>query len=85
MNEPFTLYPITPLTEIENIEIHGCVDDGENTEQVPDDQAQFWSVYLRYKQNAEGFGGLDCVADCPSREKAQELGTFLSAIMKLEA
>lgn len=49
-------------------EIHGCRDYGDHVEQVPDAEAQFWSLYGHVTGQ-----GLFCLGDYDSREHAEEM------------
>ncbi len=57
----------TTLSKFDRYEVHGCKDDGCGfVEQVPDDEAEFWSLYGHIPE-----GGLDCIGDFNSRESAE--------------
>ncbi len=49
-------------------EVHGCRDYGDYVEQVPDAQAQFWSLYGHIPGQ-----GLECIGDFTSRQHAEEV------------
>jgi hypothetical protein len=59
-------------TRYDDYEIHGvfeCSDDGRTfCEQVPDDEAQFWSLYGHIPGQ-----GVDCIGDFKSRQHAEEV------------
>lgn len=57
----------------DNIEIDACVDDGEDTYVVHDEETpDFYSVYLHQVS-----GGVQCVADLPTEEDAIALANLL--------
>jgi hypothetical protein len=65
-------------------EVHGCrtvQETGEHqfqyTEQCEDEDAEFFGVYVHLLE-----GGIDCVADLPTREQANELATLLEKAAK---
>ena len=58
-----------------NTEVHGCKDNGIFTEQVDDDEADFFSVYVRLS-----WGGLECIADLATRAQAEELARTIERI-----
>ncbi len=64
-NELPYFYDTQPLGPVSDIEVHPCIDDGEDTYQCDPEEAHFWSVYVRYNpnQNDKSFGGVDCIAD----------------------
>jgi len=71
------------------LEVHGCAlfpdgEGGEFVEQVPDAEAQFWSVYGHYHANSAQLG-LECVTDGPAgdRERAYEIAAHLGALWAL--
>ena len=49
-------------------EIHGCKDFGGFVEQVPDAEAEFWSLFGHIPGQ-----GLDCIGDFTSRRHAEEI------------
>lgn len=69
----------------DNFEVHGCKEfsSGKSpfkesyVEQVDDDEAEFWSVYIHIVG-----GGLECIADCPTKEIALSLTNLLEACCK---
>lgn len=92
----FSLYLIesTPLALFDAVEISLVVEHDGECEQLPnmsleDARAEypqgafFWSVYLRYDpaQN-NGFGGLECIADLPTRDAAQAYARGVEAALK---
>lgn len=56
------------LTPFDAYEIHGCRDFGGYVEQVPDTEAQFWSLYGHIPGE-----GLECIGDFSSRAAAEEI------------
>ncbi len=59
-------------TRFDGYEIHGVREFGKgkhrHCEQVPDDEAQFWSLYGHIPGQ-----GLDCIGDFKTREHAEEV------------
>jgi hypothetical protein len=55
-------------------EIHGCRDFNGSVEQVPDDEAQFWSLYGHIPG-----AGLECIGDFVSRAAAEEIVQRITA------
>lgn len=49
-------------------EIHGCKDFGGFVEQVPDQEAQFWSLFGHIPNQ-----GLKCIGDFETRKQAEEI------------
>ena len=66
-------------TPIDEIEIHGCKDiDGRGTiEQCPDEEAEFFTLYVHYKG-----GGLDAIFDCTNLRTASETRELLLLLIK---
>lgn len=64
-----------------NFEIHGVIDDPKvGCYQVDgDEQPDFYSVYVRYQN--EDFRGLECIADCDTKEEAEQLVSFLNQLI----
>lgn len=56
------------LIPYDDYEIHGCKDFGDFTEQVPDDEAEFWSLYGHIPGQ-----GVECIGDFTSRHHAEEV------------
>lgn len=71
------------LLPFDAYEIHGCRDFGGSVEQVPDAQAQFWSLYGHIPGE-----GLECIGDFISRSHAEEVlqriaGNPLSKLLRV--
>lgn len=73
-------FPTNILGKFNELEVHPCMEvEPGIIEQVEPEDAEFWSVYIRYDptQNKDNFGGLDCIADCGTKEEADGLVEFL--------
>lgn len=61
------------LNMFDGYEVHGCKDffdrTGAFTEQVPDEEAEFWSVYGHYSPES-GEHGVECISDHETKEEA---------------
>jgi hypothetical protein len=80
MIEPYLGFK--PLGPIANIEIQPVKDDGENCAPCAVGEEDFWSVYVRNEPSQnDGFGGVDCVADCSNFTGAQKLADLLGALL----
>jgi hypothetical protein len=56
-----------------SLEVSGCIDhDGSTEGLVPDDRAEFWTVYAR-----EPDGCAYAITDCKTRALADEVARFL--------
>lgn len=68
------LYKLDGITSFDNVEVHGCREFKEQgyTEQCDDKDAQFWSVYVHIPDL-----GVMCIADCDTKELAEQLQTLL--------
>jgi len=62
------------ITPYDAYEVHGCKDFGDYVEQVPDAEAQFWSLYGHIPGQ-----GLDCIGDYTSRQAAEEVRERITA------
>jgi hypothetical protein len=77
-----SLPAISDKTTYDGVEFHPCCivevkDDGEMIiEQCEESQADFWSVYLHMEQ-----GGIECIADCDTKEAAVALTVLLETVM----
>lgn len=64
--------PPSPVTPFDGYEVHGVRRYGRGKssycEQVPDEEAQFWSVYGHIPGQ-----GVDCIGDFTTREHAEEV------------
>lgn len=70
---------------ISNFEIHPCKEIDGHVEQCDDEpNPDFYSVYIRYHQNASNghCGGIDCIADCDTWEEATNFVNLLMAMFK---
>ncbi len=74
-----------PLATFDSFEVHPCIEEDGGTSQIDSTDEQtphFWSVYVRYKPNADSdFGGLDCVADCATQEEAETFKALLENLV----
>jgi hypothetical protein len=63
---------VSETTRFDDYEIHGMRRFGKgrskHSEQVPDDEAQFWSLFGHIPGQ-----GLDCIGDFATREHAEEV------------
>lgn len=57
-------------------EVHGCTDFGNGIEQVDDEEADFFSVYLHTVSN-----GLECIGDFQNRDAANRFVDLLTNII----
>jgi hypothetical protein len=81
--EPYTRF--TPLGQISAIEIQPVKDYGDYSEPCEIGMEDFWSVYVRYvPQRNNGFGGVDCVADCSNFTGAEKLADLLAGLLGVE-
>jgi hypothetical protein len=85
--EPILTYdPFIPLGPIANLEVAPVKEYEDCCEVCPAGQEDFWSVYIRYdaKRNSDGFGGVDCIADCSGYEGAMALAGLIGALLGVE-
>ena len=72
LHEEAEIYSSVLQTRFDDYEIHGVYefseDDRSFCEQVPDDEAQFWSLYGHIPGQ-----GLDCIGDFKTRQHAEEV------------
>jgi hypothetical protein len=61
----------------DNLEIEGCITDGENVSVVYDEEPDFWSVYVHDVK-----GGVQCIADLPSQETAEDFKVLISKLLR---
>lgn len=62
------------ITPFDSYEVHGCKDFGDYVEQVPDAEAQFWSLYGHIPGQ-----GVECIGDFTTREAAEEVQERITA------
>lgn len=65
-------YPNGTKYTWDNVEVDGVKEENGNISVTHDNDADFWSVYLRAVD-----GGVMCVADLPTEKHAQDLATLL--------
>lgn len=68
---------------VSNFEVHPCKEDEHGVEQCEPEEAEFWSVYVRFipSRKNDQFGGVDCIADCETEEMANNLVSFLKTLI----
>lgn len=59
-----------------DIEVRPCKDDGESTFNVPESDAEFWTVYVRYND-----GCLEAVMDCTTKIEANDMRRLLLTLI----
>lgn len=69
------------LNQFDAIEVHGCkefedIAGFKFTEQVPDNEATFYSVYGHYKPQCGQ--GIECIFDFDTKEHAENYATELT-------
>ena len=78
------------------VEVHPVMERAGDCEQVDEgeleslrsqypDAAFFWSVYLHYdatRPENEGFGGLECIADLPTKQDAMKHAASLEVALQ---
>jgi hypothetical protein len=63
-------------SQFKSLETSGCIDDGEGntTSRIPDDKAQFWTVYAR-----DHDGMAEAITDCLSRVEVDATAQYLAS------
>lgn len=65
--------------QFKSLEIGGCIEHDDYTEGgVPDDRADFWTVYARHHS-----GEAEAITDCRTRADADSTGRTLSELSGL--
>jgi hypothetical protein len=87
----YGLDPHYDLTRFDAVEVHPVRAVGASpniVEQCEEHEAHWWSVYLHFdpkNPDNEGFGGVDCVADFPTRETAEAYRECLAMLLRFQA
>ena len=76
-----------PLGPISHVEIQPVKEYDGYCEPCNHGDEDFWSVYVRYDpaKNAQGFGGVDCIADCFDFDAARDLAYLIAGLLGIEA
>lgn len=80
------LAEFTPLGPISHVEIQPVKECENYCEPCPDGEEDFWSVYVRYDplKNPDGFGGVDCIADCHDFNAASALALLIAGLLGIK-
>lgn len=75
--DPFDAFEIHPVKDITR-----DGDEGTHFEQCEEQEAELWSVYVHYIPS-DRVVGVECIADCKTKEQAETLVDTLQKLCKL--